>query len=1107
MEWLYGYLFWGAADETGLVTFTAAAETRDTLTVNYNVGSAVFANVMTLEDFEEYDYNTWTRTVNYDEVLVKVTGAELTTESATVNVGDSYSVVAGPAAMAEANHRNVLFNYWLAIVDGQAIVLEAGDDLVAALNARGIDAFTLGEIELTGMWGIAIPVKYLTYVYDIEGDMVMDEGNHRAMTKSLNMTDYVTAYQIAKQGGLSFPQINAPKGKDGTFLRWRLDIPTLAEMAMQYDPYTDRHIDDEEDMLAYTWNTAMSYYKSYNIEELLDLIYEQMEIPENERYGVEDIYLSFSADKTLEEQLFDSVWELVDNFLPVVGLAYYWGYYVWHDLEAVERIPENALETSPFKELVFKDSGTGLDAIDDDASVFAEYDRDKEEFVDGMTWLEVMVAMYKHDNPGKSLRSFANDEIDYWLPTGINAAKEAAMQEEGITVPTDLSSIKSLSDAFMVVAATAMSEYSEYRTTGKFTDVRTTEEINIPTVRSAKANYTDNISYLFFHVFESAMNLYMPTKGYLPLVAEWVEGEASVTTNGKTTVYATLEEAIAAAKSDSVIKLLADVDTVELNKTVTFDLNGHVVNGEFKAANDSEITLRDTAGNGSVTGNLKANGGAVITVESGTFRGGFSTARDFELVVKGGTFYTDPADPVDYVAEGYEAVEGKDENDETIYVVGPAAPIIPAKKSLEDLEVNPANGTEFDYTGEVLDVVSVKDGDYTLILNVDYIVTYLNGGPATEPKEAGAYTAIITGIGENYEGTVYRSFKIVKDEPTPEPPAPESKDISNYLVTPENGGSGRTMPTVTVRKDVYSELMVEGQDYEVRYVTSDGTVLNEKPTGIGGYQIIVTGIGEYSGTVNHVYTIIDPNNNTPINNYYDYTTVISGGGSGTTNIEDEEVPLGGTHEAYIKGMPDGTFNPYGNLSRAEAATIMANISDDFVDSKVYDVSKFSDVKADDWFVTYVGYAAESGIIGGYTNGTFCPLAEITRAEFSVMIVRYLGLSLNNSTSFSDTEGHWAKGYIAALQAAGIAKGYEDGTYHPDDNITRAEAVTMINNALGRIFAEEYSADELMLLEMDNPFSDVSSDDWFFLQVMEASVGHMAGQICIDPDAEAEAEQA
>ena len=194
------------------------------------------------------------------------------------------------------------------------------------------------------------------------------------------------------------------------------------------------------------------------------------------------------------------------------------------------------------------------------------------------------------------------------------------------------------------------------------------------------------------------------------------------------------------------------------------------------------------------------------------------------------------------------------------------------------------------------------------------------------------------------------------------------------------------------------------------------------------------------------------------------------------------------HMAYMVGRSDTQFAPNGNLTRAEAATILSRLTEGFDENGTYPAAPYSDLNTAAWYAKYVNFAASKGIVNGRPDGTFDPDASITRAEFATMIANFAGVGRVEAPSASnDVAGHWAAGYIVALERANIVTGYEDGTFRPNANITRAEAATMVNGAIDRT---PDTALDLAANSYTNPFTDVTAGQWFFAQVMEATVNHV-----------------
>ena len=191
------------------------------------------------------------------------------------------------------------------------------------------------------------------------------------------------------------------------------------------------------------------------------------------------------------------------------------------------------------------------------------------------------------------------------------------------------------------------------------------------------------------------------------------------------------------------------------------------------------------------------------------------------------------------------------------------------------------------------------------------------------------------------------------------------------------------------------------------------------------------------------------------------------------------------HSPYIEGFTDGTFRPETAITRGQVAQIFYNLSD--TEDESY-TNSFSDVSTEDWYYKAVMTLAEMGVIQGYENGTFRPDSYVTRAEFTAMVVRFDGLIPRGMPIFTDVEdGHWAVGYIAVAQSAGLINGYDDGSFSPEKSMKRAEAVTLINRMLGRTPAEGTFEGYSMI------FSDVKNDHWARDEIIEAAVEHSAEQ--------------
>lgn len=204
------------------------------------------------------------------------------------------------------------------------------------------------------------------------------------------------------------------------------------------------------------------------------------------------------------------------------------------------------------------------------------------------------------------------------------------------------------------------------------------------------------------------------------------------------------------------------------------------------------------------------------------------------------------------------------------------------------------------------------------------------------------------------------------------------------------------------------------------------------------------------------------------------------------------------HGVYIVGYTDGTFGPSRSMTRSEAAAIFARLlaekNGDTISTAAN--TKFTDVPRNVWYSGYVKYLANNGITYGKSKTIFAPNDAITRAEFTTMAVRFFEVYGDGDSDlmeqfggFNDvSSGYWAAEYIRYAAKHGWINGYGDGSFRADDEINRAEVVTIVNRLLGREADEDYIADNLRKL---NTFPDVSRKHWAYYAVMEAANAHTA----------------
>lgn len=217
----------------------------------------------------------------------------------------------------------------------------------------------------------------------------------------------------------------------------------------------------------------------------------------------------------------------------------------------------------------------------------------------------------------------------------------------------------------------------------------------------------------------------------------------------------------------------------------------------------------------------------------------------------------------------------------------------------------------------------------------------------------------------------------------------------------------------------------------------------------------------------------------------------SGGGGGrkpTVDIPDD-VPTGlngDDHFAYIVGYPDGNVKPGSSITRAEVATIFFRLlTEDVRTANSTQANSLSDVSRGQWFNHAISTLSSMGIVKGNPDGTFDPDAPITRAEFAAIAARFDDKNTNTTSNFSDIASHWAKNEIGVAANKGWINGYPDSTFRPDQYITRAEAMTLVNRVLNRLPEKSEDLLDDMIKWPDNADASV----WYYLAVQEATNSH------------------
>lgn len=205
------------------------------------------------------------------------------------------------------------------------------------------------------------------------------------------------------------------------------------------------------------------------------------------------------------------------------------------------------------------------------------------------------------------------------------------------------------------------------------------------------------------------------------------------------------------------------------------------------------------------------------------------------------------------------------------------------------------------------------------------------------------------------------------------------------------------------------------------------------------------------------------------------------------NLKAPEQLISEDHMAYIFGYPDGEVKPNDNITREEAvAALYRLLKPEYAATLEADSNQFPDVEPERWSNKAISAMAMGGYVVGDTDGNFNPSNPITRAEFVMLISKFIDLGdaqVPDTNQFSDISGHWAeKAILSAANAMYWITGYEDGTFRPNSHITRAEAITIINKMLVR-----YG-------DVDSTYAinwpDITKSDWYYAQIIEATTDNI-----------------
>lgn len=385
--------------------------------------------------------------------------------------------------------------------------------------------------------------------------------------------------------------------------------------------------------------------------------------------------------------------------------------------------------------------------------------------------------------------------------------------------------------------------------------------------------------------------------------------------------------------------------------------------------------------------------------------------------------------------------------------------------------------------------ISVPFGDtYTVeeVTNSDYTPKYLTKQSGTITLENPTATVAVANVCNN-EAALFISKTVSNGGSTTQKFTftVELTDTNNEAVTGTLVYTGSDAVTTfesgkTVTLTSGNSATIYGLPAGVKYKVTEASVSNYTTTytvtGVDGTKTGNIAEGTISrGTVAGVhYTNTYTKPSTPSGG--------SSGGGGSTVLNTDD------HYSYIIGYKDGYLRPYGTITRGEVATIFFRLLTDEARDKYWSqTNNYSDCNSDLWCNNAISTLSNMGIIDGYTDGTFRPYGKITRAQFAKIAVGFFETTKKEYQGYySDVpENAWFTDYVEAASRVGLIQGFEDGTFRPNTNITRAQACVIVNRALNRKPDEDHLLPEKQMVT----WPDNNPGDWYYADMQEATNSH------------------
>lgn len=425
--------------------------------------------------------------------------------------------------------------------------------------------------------------------------------------------------------------------------------------------------------------------------------------------------------------------------------------------------------------------------------------------------------------------------------------------------------------------------------------------------------------------------------------------------------------------------------------------------------------------------------------------------------------------------------------------IAPAGPNQPAGRIDEDgnVTITDPDGADVNLPGNTPEDIKVPNGtvikpngDMTLLYTIRYV-----DGSGTEIKTA-TVKSVRRGISATVDAATITGYT-VSGEATKTASGEVSANLADYIITftytknntsdggssgGGGGGSSSTVSSYTIKASAGNGGIISPSG-NVSVKRDEDQSFHINP--INGYRISdVIVDGKSVGAVS-TYTFDSVKANHTIEVKFTKLNSI---------VADPEVTgVAGwlqtkEHNGYMGGYGNGLFGPNDNMTRAQAAQMFYNL---LLNKDVDITVNFTDVPADAWYGNAVRTLASLGVIKGIGDDQFAPNRTITRAEFTVIAMRFANVSADVTNPFTDiATNDWYYTAVTSAVSYGWINGYSDGSFRPQATITRAEVVTIVNRMLNRT-ADRNFVDSNVTAQFD----DVPNTYWAYYNIMEAAIAH------------------